>query len=311
MSIIDKAFDNVLESNSTHDIFASIRALDIGIANHEAWFSRINQSLVCDTPHSNADDLCEDAHCRCKFGQWFYSADTDALKAIDTFRAVDEKHQLLHMHARKILLKSENNQKISKEEYNDFTSQITAFKLDVRHLQYQLMTKVCVVDHLTGAWNRYAMYSNLQQEKERLERFGNSCAICMMDIDHFKQVNDNYDHRTGDLVLKAVTDFCRASLRKYDSIYRYGGEEFIFSMPDAEQGLVKVVIERLRATLAKHPITLPTGESIFVTASFGVANLAKDIPIEDSIQAADHALLYAKTDGRNRVCFWDDDLNAE
>ena len=309
MNIIAKTFDSVLESNSAHDVFASIRELDIGIVNHEVWTSKVHQSLVCDTPHSNADDLCEDAHCRCKFGQWLYSADTDGLKAIDTFHAVEEKHQQMHACVRRILLKSKNNQKISTEEYNDFTSQTTAFKLDVRNLQYQLMSKVCVVDHLTGAWNRYAMYSKLHQEKERLERFGHSSTICMMDIDHFKKINDSHDHSTGDLVLKSVVDFCRDSLRKYDTIYRYGGEEFLFCLPDAEQAEVKVVIERLRATLAKHPITLPNGESLSVTASFGIAKLRKEISVEDTIQAADHALLCAKAKGRDRVCCWDEEIN--
>ena len=152
------------------------------------------------------------------------------------------------------------------------------------------------------------MVSKLHEEKERLERLGHSCVICMMDIDHFKQINDNYDHRTGDLVLKSVVDFCRDSLRKYDSIYRYGGEEFLFCLPDADQGEVEVIIERLRAALARHPITLPNGESLSVTASFGIATLRKEISVEDSIQAADHALLCAKTKGRDRVCCWDDEF---
>jgi diguanylate cyclase (GGDEF)-like protein len=132
----------------------------------------------------------------------------------------------------------------------------------------------------------------------------------MMDIDYFKRVNDNHGHIAGDKVLKTVIDFCTASLRKYDSIYRYGGEEFLFCLPDAEQDEARNIIERLCASLGKHPITLPGGESLFVTASFGMTGLLKDTSIEDSIQAADHALLCAKAQGRNRVCCWEDGLSA-
>jgi diguanylate cyclase len=299
-----------LDTNSTHDVFLSIRALDTGIANHETWISEIHQSLICGTGHTNAADLSEDAHCHCKFGKWLYSPDTGSLNSLDVFHSVTEIHQQMHRLARDILLKSENSQSIVEAEYRGFTSQALVFKQHVRELQYQLMSQVCVVDHLTGVWNRHVMYSKLLQEQERLARSGNACTICMMDIDYFKRVNDNHGHIAGDKVLKTVIDFCTASLRKYDSIYRYGGEEFLFCLPDAEQDEARNIIERLCASLGKHPITLPGGESLFVTASFGMTGLLKDTSIEDSIQAADHALLCAKAQGRNRVCCWEDGLSA-
>lgn len=297
-----------IDTNNSHDIFCIIRALDTGIANHELWYREVHQSLVCKTRHMSPADLGENAHHCCKFGKWLYSSDTEALKPLDTFHAVIDSHEKMHALARKILLKIENNKDIADIEYGDFTSQAIDFKLNVRELQHTLMSQVCVVDHLTGAWNRHLMYSKLHQEKERLVRTGHSCAICMMDLDHFKRVNDNYGHLVGDQVLKMVTDFCRNSLREYDSIYRYGGEEFLFCLPNAEQDESKTIIERLCISLGEHPILLPSGESISVTASFGIACLQKSTSIEDSIQAADHALLCAKTKGRNRVCFWDDGL---
>ncbi|HEA26529.1 MAG TPA: GGDEF domain-containing protein [Ectothiorhodospiraceae bacterium] len=172
------------------------------------------------------------------------------------------------------------------------------------------MSEVCVVDHLTGAWNRYAMYSQLHQEKERLARTGDSCVICMMDIDYFKRVNDDHGHRVGDHVLKTVVGFCSDSLRKYDSIYRYGGEEFLFCLPNAGQDEARVVIERLCVSLGKQPIQLPNGESLSVTASFGISCLHKESSVEETIQKADHALLCAKAKGRDRVCCWEDGLSA-
>lgn len=299
-----------LGKDGTHDVFLTIRALDTGIANHEAWIGEIYQSLICGTDHANPADLCEDAHCRCKFGNWLYSSETKPLEGIKAFHSVVEQHQQMHTLVRRILHKSGKQQNILEGEYRDFTAQAISFKHQVRELQYLLMSQVCVVDHLTGVWNRHVMYSKLIQEQERLARNNHACTICMMDIDHFKQVNDNHGHVVGDLVLKAVVDFCRDGLRTYDSIYRYGGEEFLFCLPHAEQDEAKVVIDRLCASLDGHPIPLPAGGMLSVTASFGIASLQKNSAIEDSIQAADHALLCAKAQGRNRVCCADVDLGV-
>lgn len=299
-----------IDHNNSRDIFLVIQALDTGIANHEAWISEVHQSLICGNKHSNLDDLREDAHCCCKFGKWLYSSETEGLNERDTFLSVVEMHQQMHAQARTILKKGESNTHIDEFEYRNFTSQTKDFKLNVRNLQYELMSQVCVVDHLTGAWNRHIMYSKLHQEKERLVRKGHPCVICMMDIDHFKKVNDLYGHVAGDQVLKKVTDFCRDELRKYDSIYRYGGEEFLFCLPDAELNEASTIIERLCTRLGKETIALPGGEELQVTASFGIASLQAESSVEDAIKAADHALLCAKSRGRNQVCNWKDGLSA-
>ena len=131
----------------------------------------------------------------------------------------------------------------------------------------------------------------------------------MMDIDHFKRINDKHGHVIGDMVLKTVVEFCRVNLRKYDSIYRYGGEEFLFLLPEAELDEAQIVIKRLCTNLENHPISLADGDRLPVTASFGLACMQKSTSVEDTIQSADHALLCAKSRGRNRVCSWEDGLS--
>lgn len=304
------SFTDPAVSGSHHEIFGSIKALDTGITNHENWIGEVHQSLICGHHHSNPNDILEDAHCRCKFGQWLCSSETEELKVLDIFHSVEATHQKMHALARDMLIKNTNKQTIAEEVYSEFTAQAIAFKLDVRSLQYKLMSQVCVVDHLTGAMNRYAMHSRLNQEVERLIRVGKPCTICMMDIDHFKKINDQHGHLAGDHVLKMVIDFCRDNLRVYDSIFRYGGEEFLFCLPDAELSEARIVIERLCSNLGRHPIVLPNGERLSVTASFGIAPLKKDISLDENIQTADHALLCAKSQGRNRVCNWGDGLSA-
>lgn len=299
-----------LTSNKSVDIFGIIRALDTGINNHEEWISKVHESLVCGDIHSNPHDLNDDAHCHCKFGQWIYSSETESISDYDHFQSVVALHKQMHELARNIISKNDDKVDISGNEYRNFTTQAIDFKLHVRNLQYELMNQVCVIDHLTGAWNRYAMYSKLHQEKERLMRAGHATTLCMMDIDHFKQVNDSHGHAVGDQVLKSVIDFCHSSLRTYDSIYRYGGEEFLFCLPDSDVDETRIVIERLCADLAKLPIALPNGEILSVTASFGIAGLSKTVTVEETIQEADHALLCAKARGRDRVCCWVDGLSA-
>jgi len=310
MNTSDKSHLKQIDIDTSHDIFSTIRALDTGITNHESWINHVHQSLICQSHTPNPDDLCDDAHCRCKFGKWLYSSETEQLKQNELFHSIVNKHQNMHALARDILQKGSSQQNIDEDEYCEFTSQVMAFKLEVRNLQYDLMSQVCIVDHLTGAWNRYAMHSKLNQEKERMLRTGHTSVICMMDIDHFKLINDNHGHNVGDSVLKTVIEFCRANLRKYDTIYRYGGEEFLFFLPDTQQEEAKIIIERLCIDLAKHPTPLASGDNLTVTASFGIACMDEKNSVEDSIQLADHALLFAKAQGRNQVCCWENGLNA-
>jgi diguanylate cyclase (GGDEF)-like protein len=122
-----------------------------------------------------------------------------------------------------------------------------------------------------------------------------------MDFDHFKRVNDELGHPAGDAVLRQGMHFAASVLRKYDAVYRYGGEEFLFCLPSTPIQDAIQVIERVRIGLEQLPIQLPNKQKIHVTASFGVAELTQDRPVEDTITIADQALFQAKANGRNRV----------
>ena len=105
-------------------------------------------------------------------------------------------------------------------------------------------------------------------------------------------------------MLNQSTKFITGALRKYDSIYRYGGEEFLICLPGTPLKEATVVIERIRAGLERLPIRLPSGDSYFTTASFGLAEMQPRLPVEESIASADMALIHAKERGRNRVEIW-------
>jgi diguanylate cyclase (GGDEF)-like protein len=156
-------------------------------------------------------------------------------------------------------------------------------------------------DALTGLWNRGLVLDGLARELHRAEREERALSVIIVDLDHFKRVNDTHGHPAGDAVLRQAADRFRSALRGYDMIGRYGGEEFLIVLPGCEEARACQVAERLRKALAARPIEA-AGAVVSVTASLGLACATE--PGTDSvalIKAADQALYRAKSNGRNRV----------
>jgi diguanylate cyclase (GGDEF)-like protein len=126
----------------------------------------------------------------------------------------------------------------------------------------------------------------------------------MVDLDRFKEINDRFGHAAGDAVLEAVSSFLVANLRRYDQVCRYGGEEFVLMLPDTDPAEAVPIVDRLRRGLAELSIVLDDGTPLAITASFGIAPLAADEAVADSIAHADEAMYAAKRAGRNQVCVW-------
>jgi diguanylate cyclase (GGDEF)-like protein len=127
----------------------------------------------------------------------------------------------------------------------------------------------------------------------------------MMDVDHFKDVNDTYGHVAGDRALAAATRYVMAHLRPYDKLFRYGGEEFLACMQNTDMATGYEVMERLRQGLAATPIEYGGGATLHITMSFGIALLDPDVSVEQSIERADKAMYAAKAAGRNCTRIWD------
>ena len=157
-------------------------------------------------------------------------------------------------------------------------------------------------DPLTGLWNRAAVLDILSQELGRSQRQGTRLGVVLSDVDRFKQINDVHGHLVGDQTLRQIAHAMRDSVRSYDSIGRYGGEEFLVVLPDCDESSALGQAERLRAAVERVMIETPAGP-IRPTASFGVAVCDKQACPDsfDLIQAADEALYRAKHGGRNRV----------
>jgi diguanylate cyclase (GGDEF)-like protein len=157
-------------------------------------------------------------------------------------------------------------------------------------------------DGLTGLLNHVAILERLKQELDRAAREDASLGVILLDLDHFKQVNDGYGHGTGDLVLREAAARIRDAVRPYDPVGRYGGEEFLIVAEGCRPGAAEQIAERVRRAICGGPIAI-SDESITVTVSAGVSARVggEDIAVRELIDRADRALYQAKSLGRNRV----------
>lgn len=168
-----------------------------------------------------------------------------------------------------------------------------------KELEFQAST-----DALTGVLNRRRMMEQIGHEIERSRRYGLQLSLCMLDIDHFKRINDSYGHLTGDRALVAVAEVLASSLRDADQIARFGGEEFLLLLPETSAQEALTLVERLRHAVAALPLFADRGEHFGVTISGGIAAYAPETDLEHPsgmLTRADHALYEAKTSGRNCV----------
>jgi diguanylate cyclase (GGDEF)-like protein len=157
-------------------------------------------------------------------------------------------------------------------------------------------------DGLTGLANRRWLDAQLARERERARRHGHPLAIGMIDIDHFKAINDHCSHRIGDEVLRRIGHLLRDSCRSGDIVGRYGGEEFMVVLVETPLAAARGVCEKLRRLVASQPWAEVHPDLATVTVSIGLAGDADDPVASDLTQDADAQLYRAKREGRNRVC---------
>jgi diguanylate cyclase (GGDEF)-like protein len=151
---------------------------------------------------------------------------------------------------------------------------------------------------LTDLHNRRAFINLTEQEMARARRNGQPISILMVDIDHFKHINDQYGHALGDLVLKDIASLLRSTLREQDLLCRWGGEEFVMLLSDTDLDEALTVAERARQSIEQAIIEIQ-GASLHITVTIGVARVGDDL--DQAVDAADQAMYEGKRAGRNRV----------
>jgi diguanylate cyclase (GGDEF)-like protein len=193
------------------------------------------------------------------------------------------------------------NQRFSEQEQANLESLLAALLYPMRNtLLYRAATQSALRDPLTDTGNRIAMDQTLQREIELARRHMQPLSLLMLDIDHFKRVNDTHGHGAGDDVLKAVAASIKNQLRNVDMVFRYGGEEFLILLSNTSREAAALVGERLRCAAQAEDYPAD-GRTVELTVSLGCSTLLPGESAESLLRRADSALYVAKREGRNRL----------
>jgi len=193
------------------------------------------------------------------------------------------------------------NQRFSEQDQGNLESLLSSLLFPMRNaLLYRAATQSALRDPLTGTGNRIAMEQTLQREIDMSRRHLQPLSVLMLDIDHFKRVNDSHGHSAGDDVLKAVAASIKSQLRNVDMVFRYGGEEFLILLSNTGREAAQMVGERLRHA-AQAEEYFVDGQLIDLTVSLGCSTLLPGESADSLLRRADSALYVAKREGRNRL----------
>jgi diguanylate cyclase (GGDEF)-like protein len=193
------------------------------------------------------------------------------------------------------------NQRFNEQEQGNLESLLAALLYPMRNaLLYRAATQSALRDPLTDTGNRIAMDQTLQRETELSRRHLQPLSLLMLDIDHFKKINDSYGHGVGDSMLKAVAASIKRQLRNVDMVFRYGGEEFLILLSNTSRESAAMVGERLRYAVQAEDY-LAEGNAIELTVSLGCSTLLAGESADSLLRRADSALYVAKREGRNRL----------
>ncbi len=179
---------------------------------------------------------------------------------------------------------------------------ISRFFIKDLKLAEEMLVDMANKDFLTGLLNRREAYRRMETELSRTARLNKPLSVIMMDIDHFKAINDTYGHLTGDAVLKSLSGVLMKAVREYDILCRYGGEEFMVVTPEADRDQARDLAERIRRVVEAMSIPVDGQLDLKITISLGVTRFQDGERVEQLISRADQALYEAKHSGRNRVC---------
>ncbi|MFA5040261.1 MAG: diguanylate cyclase [Bdellovibrionales bacterium] len=277
---------------------SSISLLALTIDDHIDWMSAWTRMAIYGRQDktASADALSAPE----SFPKWRNETANTVHDRVAFERLIDLYDQL-HRLAKLALLRTPEGAAVAAKDYDAVESKYRELITGLRRFERALAAAESGIDALTGLRSRVGMLDDLTRELNRYLRTRKPFCIALMDIDHFKKVNDTYGHENGDKVLSSVSNFISRCVRPFDEIWRWGGEEILICLKDVDLMGGKNVLERLRTGLEKFPIKLLNGQEINVTGSFGLVSVYGDSTIEGMLSKADAALYAAKAGGRNTV----------
>jgi len=280
--------------------------VDTLIDAHDAlrsWQSVVNRALICGPDRVAEVGRCRE-HGQCAIGkldQWLAENSQTLPQHRLGLQKLNHLHQQVTDMACKILHQRLADGKVDCDDYTAFEQSYQKLDQAIWQLQSELHFLLFSRDSLTGLPTRRELVSLLPTAIQSAREAGLVVYLAIMDIDHFKPINDKHGHHIGDQALRLVSDRLRGALRRDDALFRYGGEEFVLLLTNIadEQAALKIV-ERARLALCEHPLEF--GDTrIELSASFGLARLEQLHKLNTALAVADAALYRAKAQGRNRV----------
>ena len=289
---------------NTASLRATLQQLQQAQHDHLEWYENLIRTIVCRLP-CDPRELADNAHHSCRFGQWYYAEASADLRQQKMFEAMEAEHARVHDIAGRLLRETMDGVPLVQAEFDELVAVSSRLRLELDSLRHEVQDILRSSDALTGAYGRARLLPELREWRELAKRNVQQCCIVFMDLDHLKEINDTHGHTVGDKVLAGAVEYVTGHLRPYDKVFRYGGDEFLISLPGIDLMNAQHLIERVREGFGRVPFVLSEeGHAIHATASFGLTLLEPDITVEESIDRADKALLMAKAAGRDRVVSW-------
>lgn len=298
--LLDKTSRIIIEATSEDHIEFEAFLLDLN--------NRLGKIQEFIQKTSKSNDLAIQAHNR--FNQHLVDEVVNLKANVANTEALDELKNLVGIRLDSVVsvldeyhITQSSCNETTDNELDSLRTQLQATEKEAQRLKQLLVEQRSIAqsDHLTALPNRHMYLERLDQEYNRWRRYRGNLALVLADIDHFKNINDSYGHLSGDEVIKAIASILRDSIRESDFISRYGGEEFVFLMPETNLTDATKAINKIRQQISQTEIEIPDAK-IKVTLSFGVAEFANEDTALDVFGRADKALYRAKEKGRNRVC---------
>ena len=290
-----------LNDSTSMDTGRFVAELDAAVEAHMDWTRRVLRCAVLKISPGE-QMLAAEAHGVCHFGRWFAAARTgfERFDARQTER-LDEVHRAMHDAIRSICADVMAGRPGQIEHLERFEQAQAELIRLLATFKTRFLADAVQVDALTGLPLRHGMALEFEQARKNVRRNHTRFYVAMIDIDHFKRVNDTYGHLVGDVALRHLADTLRPIVRPSDHLYRFGGEEFLLLMQVPDHADAVVTAERLVDAVRRSPVPAPGLPPFPLTVTLGLAFVPDGETLDQAVERADRAMYEGKQAGRDRV----------